>query len=248
MATKYILRFDDVCPGMAWSRFLPLKDKLQKLDIKCVLGVVPECRDRSLKAEADRDDFYDRVREWVAYGDAIAQHGTYHLYDTCCAGILGINKRSEFAGHNYRTQLDRLHTGKEILVKEGVWQPWFMAPAHSFDNNTLDALRFLGFRALTDGYGFYPYLIRGLVMVPQIASFPLRISFGYQTICVHVNILLQDQITRLSEFVERKSGQFVDFKHVADMEGTDSLYSKWLRISSAYFLRSCRRLRINQTR
>lgn len=227
---------------------MPLKDKLQKLNIRCVLGVIPECRDRSLKVEADRSDFYDRVREWMAYGDAIAQHGTFHVYDTRCAGILGINKRSEFAGHDYRIQLERLHTGKEILVKEGVWQPWFMAPAHSFDKKTLDALRFLEFRALTDGYGFYPYRIRGLVMVPQLASFPLNISFGFQTICIHVNILLQNQINRLSEFVERNSEQFVDFKHVADPEGTYPLYSKSLRILSAYYLRWRRHHRVNQTR
>ena len=126
MATRYIIRFDDITPGMAWSKFLPFKEMLEKNGIKSLLGVVPESRDHKLEVEDVRKDFFELVRSWALYGDSIAQHGMYHCYDSNSAGILTINPRSEFAGHSYEDQLNRIRKGKDILIDEGVWQPWFM--------------------------------------------------------------------------------------------------------------------------
>ena len=211
MTTRYILRFDDVAPGMAWSRFLPLKSELEQLGIKSLLGVVPDCRDPKLYHEARKPDFFDWVRRWAEYGDSIAQHGTYHVYDQPASGILGINAKSEFAGHPYKKQVERLTHGKRILEREGVWQPYFMAPAHSFDETTLDALHALGFKAVTDGYGLFPYRHKNIVLVPQLTSFPLRPGFGICTIGLHVNSMNPMQARKVVAFAEIHRKNFMRF-------------------------------------
>jgi predicted deacetylase len=137
MGTKYILRFDDITPTMSWSKFMPFKIKIESLNIKSILGVVPDCRDQALIVEPPNKDFFSFIRRCMYYGDAIAQHGTYHSYTTDNSGLLGINRRSEFASHSFEFQHDLIETGKRILMNEGVWQPWFMAPAHSYDLSTI---------------------------------------------------------------------------------------------------------------
>ena len=229
---------------MAWSKFSAVKNRLEVLGIKSILGVVPECQDSKLDTGERATDFFGQVRKWNEYGDAIAQHGTFHVYDKNCAGLLGINPRSEFAGHDSETQFERIKYGKEILVREGVWQPWFMAPAHSFDENTVDVLKKLGFKAITDGYGFYPYSFRSLIMVPQLTSFPINVGFGYSTICLHINSMEQRDIEILMEFVENNAERFVDFKSLVNDEHGDKWGAALCRLISSLSLKIFRYFRV----
>ena len=244
MSTRYILRFDDISPGMAWSKFLPLKHRLEKMGVKSVLGVIPECRDPSLFCEPAKEMFFDLVREWVEFGDSIAQHGTYHLYDSDKSGLLQINDRSEFAGHPYDMQLERLAHGKSILVQEKVWQPFFMAPSHSFDENTLKALKRLKFQAITDGYGVFPYRLNGIVLVPQLTSFPFNIGIGYCTICVHINTMSYQQIEYLLNFITLNRKRFACFQQTANLSQERTGYShSLLRGVTKLILRSHRAIK-----
>lgn len=243
MQTKFLLRFDDISPAMAWSRFIPLKERLEELSVFSVLGVVPSCDDMNLMVEPSRDDFFDYVRHWAKYGDTIAQHGTHHVYDSVHSGLLNINDRSEFAGHPLNFQLERIRAGKNILVKEGVWQPYFMAPAHSFDENTLIALSSLDFLAVTDGFGFFPYRLKSIVLVPQLTSFSINVGFGYSTICIHINSLSQHQIERLLIFVKKNKRHFVNFKDVAKEPLSNAIFQNVTRSASMLLLRGYRRTR-----
>ncbi len=199
---------------MAWSKFLPLKAEIEKIGVNTILGVIPDCKDQKLSLEPERDDFFEWVRKWASFGDTIAQHGTFHVYDTHNSGVLGINKRSEFAGHSLKQQTNRLAHGKEILKREKVWQPYFMAPAHSFDITTVRALANLSFIAVTDGYGFFPYYLEKIILVPQLTSFPINSGFGYCTICVHINTMSSGQIKKLLTFIKKNKDQFCHFEDV----------------------------------
>jgi predicted deacetylase len=210
--TKLIIRFDDVSPSMAWSKFLPLKRTLEEIGIRSVLGVVPDCKDPKLCVEEERPDFFDLVREWQKFGDTIAQHGTHHVYTTNETGLLGINHYSEFAGHSEATQMHLLEVGKTRLEAEGVWQPYFMAPAHSFDAVTLKCLKLNGFWACTDGYGFAPYRREGIVLVPQLASKPFNVGFGVATVCLHINNMSKSQLAELRDNILINKDRFIDFK------------------------------------
>lgn len=247
---QYILRFDDIAPGMAWTKFLAIKKVATELGVKSVLGVVPECRDDGLVVEPLYRNFFGLIRSFKAYGDTIAQHGTYHIYDSSDSGILKINDRSEFAGHDYRVQYERILLGKNIMVSEGVWHPVFMAPAHSFDLTTLMALSDLGFESVTDGYGFCPYRIGKILFVPQLTARPLRGIPGLQTLCVHVNTLTNEACSKLIRFIERNSESFVDFKDVSACVPNDGLGCRLGRFCSALTMRAYREVRrlLNQMR
>lgn len=245
MSARYILRFDDITPGMAWSKFLPLKQHIESLGIRCVLGVVPENRDGKLEVEPTRDDFFELVREWQEKGDTIVQHGAYHVYETPEAGLLGVNPRSEFAGLPYDVQLQKIREGKSILLKQGVWAPYFMAPGHSFDRNTLRALKAEGFVALTDGVGFHPYWVDGIKFIPQLLGRPFPFPFGLVTICLHVNSFDDLKMQRLLRFLDQYRDRFVCFHEVAQAPLCEAPVATWLRIVTAGFLKM---LRMTRTR
>lgn len=230
--TKFILRFDDITPGMAWKKFLPLKTHLEDIGIKSILGVVPDCRDKHLSVEPEILNFFDKIRHFHEYGDAIAQHGTYHVYDTEESGLLALLSRSEFAGHQYQYQLSKLAVGKNILLKYGVWQPYFMPPSHSFDLNTITALIELKFIAITDGYGFYPYNINNITLVPQLSETPIKIGFGFQTISVHINTITKNRLVKLSKFIDKNYNNFIDFKLLPNQYISNNYFNKILRYFS----------------
>ncbi len=234
--SKYILRFDDITPRMNWDNFLDIKYFVEDLGVKSVLGVVPNNLDESLNVESqDRVDFWQKTQEWQKYGDTIAQHGYTHCYDSKDGGILNRNKNAEFAGNTYENQFEKLKKGKEILISHNVWQPYFMAPSHSFDTNTLKALKALDFTAITDGTGFYPYEMEGITFVPQLSVYPIDFGFGYHTICIHMNGMNKRHITKLKCFLEKNVDKFVDFKEVTEIRKHNLLY-KLLRFSSVLYL------------
>jgi predicted deacetylase len=215
---KFVLRFDDVAPQMAWSKFDLFDNLSRELGIPLLVGVVPHCLDPTLAVEPARPDFWALVRDWAARGWTIAQHGYTHQYVTDDPGMLGIGKCSELAGLSYDEQHAKLAAGKVILKQHGVWQPVFMAPSHSFDASTLRALAALDFQLLTDGWGVYPYALGGLTAVPQLFATPLHFGFGVYSICLHVNSLTDAEAERILKFVRAHRSQFVSFNEAAKMK------------------------------
>lgn len=243
---KYLMRFDDITADMDWDKFTPIKEALEENNIYSVLGVVPKNEDPGLniKDSLSEEQFFSKIREYKDYGDSIAQHGTYHVYKNQNPGILNINKDSEFSGVSYDEQLSDLEIGKKILEKHEVWQPYFMAPAHSFDINTLKALKTLGFKAITDGYGFYPYEIEGITLVPQLVSKPVPfIPFGVQTLCLHTNAMSQASIDKLINFINQNSEDFVNFKEVLDLDAPNKYFKYVTYNASKTILQLVRRKR-----
>jgi len=215
-SSKIIVRVDDVCETMDWDRFLYFKQGLERLKIKAILGVVPNCKDESLSLHEARGDFFDLVRRWRDYGDTIAQHGYEHRYNTSDSGVMKINNFSEFAGLSYQDQFQKLSAGKAIMVNQGIWEPHFMAPGHSFDDVTIDCLVDLGFETITDGYGFYPYKYRGLVFVPQLFSQPIPMPFGVQTIAVHTNYESLERVDNILKFLKIRLDNVISYSDAAN--------------------------------
>ena len=86
--------------------------------------------------------------------------------------------------------------GKQILEEHGVHTDLFMAPAHSYDRNTLRALKENGFQALTDGFGEQPYLWQGLTFYPISfrLSDTLKKKKGYSTMVVHTGTIMEEEL------------------------------------------------------
>ena len=243
MTTRYLIRFDDVVPAMAWSRFAAFEQIAADLSLPFLIGVVPECRDPKLSVEPESPDFWNWVRTRKHAGWTIAQHGYQHLYETDARGLLGIGRKSEFAGLPYDAQVQKLAAGKEIMQREGVWSGVFMAPSHSFDENTVQALRDLEFTALTDGFGFYPYDLHGLMAVPQLVARPLGFGFGVETICLHVNTMSEEAIGRMIDFIRVHRRQIISFDEALQVKASVPFIASSLRHLTSAALRARRAVR-----
>lgn len=243
---KYLIRFDDITSDMDWEKFYAVKKVVENHNIYSVLGVVPKNEDENLKIRPglSEEEFFVKIRGFKDYGDTIAQHGTYHVYKNKDSGIMGIGNYSEFSGLSYDEQLSKLNIGKEILKKNEVWQPYFMAPSHSFDINTLKALKKLGFEAVTDGYGFYPYQIEDITLVPQLVTMPIRfIPFGVQTICLHTNNMDQASINSLIKFVEQNKKKFINFEEALSIKVPNKYFRYVTYKSSEKLIKLLRKIR-----
>lgn len=208
---EYMIRLDDITPDMNWERFNRVKDILNKYQIRPLIGVVPDNKDETLHQEADRAEFWNTIRTLQGKGWAVAQHGTYHCYETQDSGILGINPFSEFAGLPYEAQLQKLQTGRQILEENGIRTDIFMAPGHTYDKNTLKALRECGFSVITDGLYFKPYYESGILCIPcRLREF--KKPSEVDTVCLHTNLMTDQDMEELECFCKKYQDVIFSFE------------------------------------
>ena len=208
--SKYLIRFDDITPKMDWDRFKDIMGILKSYKIKSILGVIPDSKDLSLNVSKGINNYIEYLLDCRDNGDIIAQHGLNHIYDSNSSGMYGTKNYSEFAGHSFHEQYKRLQKGKSILMKYNLWQPYFMAPSHSFDYNTIKALKELEFKYITDGIGLYPYTYQGITFIPQFYSKPLpKIIPGISQLCIHINTISNSDLLKLKEFIRSNSESFI---------------------------------------
>lgn len=225
---------------MAWSRFSAIDALARELAIPVLIGVVPDCRDPKLAVEMPEENFWERVRGWRDSGWTIAQHGYTHEYVTADPGLISVNRQSEFAGLSYQEQYAKLRDGKEILQREGVWQPVFMAPSHSFDDNTVRALAALHFDYITDGYGMFPYRIGSLTAVPQLFASAMHFGFGVYTLCLHPNNMTAGQRSDLLAWMRLHRRQIVSIHEAAKVRCALPLVAPLLRTMTSFVIRKIR--------
>lgn len=230
MRSRFVIRLDDIAPGMRWDAAARVESLLRGCAIRPLIGVVPDNRDPDLERGARRDDFWSVVRGWAAAGWTVAQHGYQHVCRTRQGGLLSIQPRSEFAGLPFDTQRGLLRRGRDILEREGLATDIFMAPWHSYDRGTLLALRALGFTTLTDGFGLYSRRSEGLLHVPQLFSTPVHFGVGVYTVCLHVNSMSEEELAGLERFCRERRGDIVAFPDAAAATGPAALnvVSRWL--------------------
>ncbi len=95
-------------------------------------------------------------------------HGYQHLYETKNSGLIGLNNYLEFAGLPYEVQAEKIKKAWEIFTDNGIRPKIWMAPAHSFDLNTLKALKeYTEIEYITDGFAVFPFTAYGFKWIPQ---------------------------------------------------------------------------------
>ena len=197
---KIAVRLDDITPDMDWERFLRFKELLDQYQVKPLIGVVPDNRDENLikrpKSDKAPKDFWQYVKKLEEDGWTIAMHGYRHIYSTSKGGIFPLNNFSEFAGLPFEQQKQMLCDGKAMLEAKGIRTDIFMAPAHSYDKNTLRALKEAGFNRVTDGFGSSPYCWKKLIFYPisfRLGS-TLKKATGYSTMVVHTDTVSDEEM------------------------------------------------------
>lgn len=213
MTNVCTFRLDDITPDMDWDKFYRVKAIFDKYKVKPLIGVVPDNADPGLKRGEYHEDFWEYIGSLEKNGWLVAQHGYRHVYETKNAGLLGLKQASEFAGLPYEVQYEKIRCGREILQKNGLNATIFMAPGHTYDRNTLKALKRLGFLCVTDGYANIPYHTKGLLFVPCRSSGP-KLLKGVDTICLHCNELDENAYRELENFLEKHGPQVIPFSEV----------------------------------
>lgn len=94
-----------------------------------------------------------------------------------------------------------------------------MAPAHTFDQTTLDCLEKLGFKYITDGYGHRKYQLNHITFLPCSISKGKKIK-GIDTICLHPNLMSDSEFLRLDSYLSENRSDFVDYMELLKEEQT----------------------------
>lgn len=175
---RILVRIDDICPTMNFHQFQIAMELMDKYNIKPLLGVIPDCKDPDLQIEPVHTDFWDFVKALQGKGYTIAMHGYIHVFDNHARGIVVKRWDSEFAGHPYEVQLEKIRKGKETLESHGIHTDVFFAPGHSYDENTLKALATCGFKYMSDGLSCKPYIWHGITCIPVRSGGMPRLAFG----------------------------------------------------------------------
>jgi hypothetical protein len=165
---QYLIRLDDLCPTndlAKWERFFNLFDKY---NIKPIIAVIPDNQDPKLKNCGDiNPNYWQLVRDLQKKGYIIGMHGFDHCYVNHNSGLLKINKRSEFAGLPFHIQEEKIKAAAAIFKREGIHSSLFIAPAHTFDRNTLLALnKYTDIKIISDGLLKSPYIRFGFNWIP----------------------------------------------------------------------------------
>lgn len=163
---RILIRIDDICPTMDFYQFQLAMDLMDKYNIKPLLGVIPDCHDPDLQIEKKHENFWEFVKELQNKGYTIAMHGYIHMFDNHARGIMVKRWDTEFAGHPYEVQLEKIQKGKRILEEHGINTNIFFAPGHSYDENTLKALASCGFMYMSDGLSIKPYKLHNIICIP----------------------------------------------------------------------------------
>ena len=218
MKTQYIFRLDDISWDMNYENFCRIRDLFFKYDIKPIIGVIPHNEDTKLKSQVGNyhlteDEFWPMVKDLQDnHGWSIALHGYDHVYVTNQSGMFKINNRAEFAGLSYQEQYQKIRQGKAIFEQHGLSIDAFMAPAHSLDWNTVDALLANGIDVITDGRTLFPYKRRGMWFIPNVSSWLSPRARGLSTICLHINNFGNLDFLRLESAVSSCKEDIISFQ------------------------------------
>ena len=229
MSAKYILRLDDACPTMDIAKWDRIEKICDKFLIRPIIAVVPNNEDRKLIKNDIDINFWNKVRGWQSKSWHIALHGYDHIYISNNSGLVAFNNKSEFAGVNFKTQLEKIQKGITIFKRERVKTRIWVAPSHTFDQNTLKAIK-LGsdIDIISDGISLNPFKRFGFKWLPQTIWHFRKMPFGLWTACTHPNEMTDRGIDELEKFIQ------INAKHFIDIDKLE--YKKWTILNSLFSL------------
>jgi hypothetical protein len=211
---QYLLRFDDLCPTMSRVRRERFLDIIARHSLRPILAVVPDNHDPDLKINDPDPQFWDRMRSLEAAGATIAMHGYRHICTSTGKPILGLHRKTEFAGVDQTIQRNWIREGLTILRSHGLSPRLFVAPRHGFDHTTLRALAAEGLGYLSDGFATRPFTREKVVWIPQQLWEPADKSTGLWTICIHTNTASAGLEEKLEGFLQNSAPHFISFDDV----------------------------------
>lgn len=212
----YILRLDDAAPRMNHFKWNKMEKMLRMYGIHPLIGIIPDVKDEELMVYEEDENFWKKAREWQSSGFAhLALHGYHHVYLTESGGVNPVNLRSEFAGVSLDKQKYMLKSGYEKLKENGIDVDTFFAPSHTFDTNTIRALKEVTpIRIISDTVANDVYVKDGITYVPQQSGKCRKLPFQVTTFCYHPNEMTPVDFCCLEKFLKSHAQEFVPFSKV----------------------------------
>lgn len=234
--SKYIIRLDDACEKMDVEKWDRMEKLLDKYKVKPLVGVIPHCEDPMMDKYESDAEFWNKVGIWKNKGWTIAMHGYNHVYSTTCGGINPVNKRSEFAGLSYEDQAEKIERGWEILNGNGFHPEVFFAPSHTFDENTLKALKEkTTIRVISDTIANDVYKKDDFWFIPQQSGNVRKLPLKTVTFCYHPNTMTDKSFEILEAFLNSYQNRFTEYSELNLKKRNISLWDRLLQ--KIYFLK-----------
>ena len=213
---NYLIRLDDACPNMDKMKWKRIEDILDKYNIIPMVGIIPANMDPELLIDDYDSSFWNKARLWQSKGWSIALHGYDHLHLSNKGGVNPVHKRSEFAGLSLKEQEEKIGNGISILNKHNLDVKYFFAPSHTFDKDTIRALKNKShIRRISDTIGRYPYMSNGMIFYPVQFGKLRKISFpGYWTFCIHPNNVDDLFFSDFETFLLNYQNRFISFNKI----------------------------------
>ena len=240
MKNNYLIRLDDACPTMDEAKWQRMFDMLDKYNIRPMIGIIPDNNDPQQKIKSENPNFWKIVSTWGQKGYIIALHGYNHCYSSN-GGLKGLNpmwRRSEFAGLPLGEQRDKIRKGIAIMREHGINPKFFFAPSHTFDENTLIALREESdIRIISDTIATKPYRYKDFIFIPQFSGQCREMKFsGLYTFCLHPNTMSDKAFEKTEGFFMLHKKDFLSFDSLNLLNiGNKSVFDRLL--SLGYYAR-----------
>lgn len=207
------MRLDDACEKRNIPNWERMEKLLDRYGIAPLAGIIPHCEDPDMAVYPVDGAFWDEtVPRWTEKGWVLALHGWNHVCTTKQGGLNPAQKRSEFAGVPLEQQKQKITDGVRVFRAHGYEPAVFFAPSHTFDENTLVALRACsGIRIISDTIASKPYTKYGFTFIPQQSGVVRRLPFDTITVCYHPNVMQEADFERLEAFLEENGKLFKNF-------------------------------------
>ena len=201
----YLMRLDDACPKRDLVKWNRMEALLDKYGVKPLVGIIPDCKDPEMDCyEYDAEFWTKRISSWKEKEWVLAMHGYEHVFHTKIPGINPVNRYSEFAGLSFEEQRNLIKLGFEKLKRHNIEPCVFFAPAHSFDKNTIEALKMqTNIRIVSDVPANKPFCKYGITFVPQQSGKVRELPFAVQTFCYHPNIMKEKDFEDVEMFLKK---------------------------------------------
>ena len=172
-----IFRNDDIQSCFAFDRLVEVNGIFMEEAVPVTLSVIPFIGNHTLDEDPTLVDYLKNLRRTHANLFEIALHGYDHQMLSDFYG------GSEFGGVEYPNQYGRIVLGKKALKKTlDVDSVTFIPPFGTYDNNTVLALKELGFEAVSGWAQFTKeyynktdsFITEGIFHVPESQSFVMN--------------------------------------------------------------------------
>lgn len=209
---KYMIRLDDAAERRDKEKWDRMEALLDRYAVSPLVGIIPDCRDRDFLIYERDPLFWDKAVMWKKKGWEIALHGFDHVCITNQGGLNPVHHRSEFAGLPLIEQQKKIRRGMLILKEHGITPNVFFAPSHTFDENTLTALKKeSNIRIISDTVATDSYRKGEFTFVPQQSGRVRKLPFSKVTFCYHPNTMSDSSFEELERFLKKYSGFFIKF-------------------------------------